>query len=62
MIHRGVTFTIRTGIAHHEWGIVVELPSERTVEKTVHGSRKAAETAAHGVIDRWLERHPPPIT
>ena len=62
MIHRGVTFAIRTGIAHHEWVIVVELPSGRTVEKMVHGSRKAAEAVAHDVIDRWLQLHPPPIT
>ena len=61
MDHRGVPYTIRTGIEHNRWTMVVHLPQGRTVEKAVNGARQMAETAACSVIDKWLEKNLPPV-
>ena len=58
MTHNGLDYLIRTGIEHSEWVVAVQLPSGRSIEKTVYGARKAAEAVAHDVIDRWLVRNP----
>ena len=58
MDHRGVTYTIRTGIEHDQWVLVVNLPRGR-IEKRVQCTKREAEGAACAMIDKWLEKNGP---
>jgi hypothetical protein len=55
MDHRGVPYTIRTGIERNHWVVVVHLPDGKTVEKRVKGARRQAEVLARSIIDEWLK-------
>lgn len=58
MVHRDVTYTVRTGIEPDQWVLVVNLPRGR-VEKRVHCTKRAAEGLACTMIDKWLEKNGP---
>ena len=59
MVHRGIPFTIRTGIERNRWTVVVDLPNGKTVEKLIHDLRHRAEATACEIIDKWLEKNGP---
>ena len=59
MVHRGIPFTIRTGIQRNRWTVVVHLPDGKTVEKPIHDLRHRAEAIAREIIDNWLDKNGP---
>jgi hypothetical protein len=59
MDHRGVPYTIRTGIERNHWVVVVRLPDGKTVEKRVQRPRREAQARACSIIDEWLGRKGP---
>ena len=56
MVHRGIPFTIRTGIERNRWTVVVNLPNGKTIERPIHDLRYKAEAVACEIIDNWLKR------
>jgi hypothetical protein len=58
MDHRGVRYTIRTGIEPDQWTLVVNLP-RGTIEKRVQSTKRKADETACAIIDKWLEKNGP---
>jgi hypothetical protein len=59
MDHRGVPYTIRTGIERDRWVVVVHLPDGKMVEKPIRAPRHRAEALACSIIDEWLRKKGP---
>jgi hypothetical protein len=57
MEHRGIRYTIRTGIVRQTWSVAIHPSGVGAIEKPFKGSRPAAELRAHSMIDRWLQEH-----
>jgi hypothetical protein len=55
MEHRGIRYTIRTGIVRQTWSVAIHPSGVGVIEKPFKGSRPAAESCAHSMIDRWLQ-------
>jgi len=55
MDHRGVPYTIRTGIEPDQWTVVVHLP-RGTIEKRVQSTKRKAQETACAIIDKWLDK------
>jgi len=55
MEHRGIRYTIRTGIVRQTWSVAIHPSGVGAIEKPFKGPRLAAELRAHSMIDRWLQ-------
>jgi hypothetical protein len=60
MDYRGIGYSLRLGIVHEDWLVVVDTPNSHPIEKRVNGSRQSADRPARSLIDTWLKLHPPP--
>ena len=57
MVHRGIRYAIRIGIAREQWRVAIHIPGKRLPEeRTVFGTRGDAETRARSIINAWLKK------
>src|SRR5436190_13951496 len=57
MEHRGIRYTVRTGIERDQWVIAIHPGDVEMAGKVVNGNREQAEAVAHSLINKWLDRH-----
>ena len=56
MEYRGIRYTIRAGIQHGQWAVVIHPQGvEVGAKRQVSGSRKDAESHARRMINEWLK-------
>ena len=56
MEHKGIRYTIRTGIVRNEWSVAIHPAGFEPIEKLVTGKRRLAELRAYSLIDTWLKQ------
>jgi len=56
MEHKGIRYSIRTGIVRNEWSVAIHPTGVEPIEKVVNGKRQLAELRAHSLIDAWLRQ------
>jgi hypothetical protein len=57
MEYRGIRYTIRAGIERDQWLVAIHPGEVEMAGKVVNGDREQAESRAHSMIDKWLNRH-----
>jgi hypothetical protein len=60
MEHRGVRYTIRTGIERGLWSVAIYPGGVESSPKLTYGTRKYAESRARSMIDRCLQEQSGP--
>jgi hypothetical protein len=58
MEHRGVRYTIRSGIERGLWFVAIHPDGVESTARLVYGKRQVAEFEAHSMIDRWTQGKP----
>jgi hypothetical protein len=56
--YKGIRYTIRLGIEREQWFVAIYPAGVEMPGKAISGSREEAESQAHSMINRWLEKHP----
>jgi hypothetical protein len=56
MEHRGIRYTIRTGIEPDLWSVAIHPGGVESAAKRLYGTRENAEFHARSMIDRWLHK------
>jgi hypothetical protein len=56
MEYRGIRYTIRARIERGEWFVAIHPDDVEMPGKIVSGGRERAETLAHFMIKRWLDK------
>lgn len=55
MEYKGIRYSLRVGIAPLEWWVAIHPPdATNAMEKSIKGTRQAAENLAVFMIDKWL--------
>lgn len=57
MEYKGIGYTIRARIERDQWIIAIRPGDVEMAGKVVNGDRAEAESQAHAMIDKWLDRH-----
>jgi hypothetical protein len=57
MEYRGIRYTIRARIERDEWSVAIHPGDVESAGKIITGDREQAESLAHSLIDKWLDRH-----
>lgn len=57
MEYKGIRYTIRARIERDEWLVAIHPGDVEMPGKIVSGDREQAETLAHTMINKWLDRH-----
>jgi hypothetical protein len=56
MEYKGIRYTIRARIERDEWLVAIYPGGVEMAGKIVSGDRERAETLAHFLINKWLDR------
>lgn len=56
MEYKGIRYTIRARIERGEWFVAIHPSDVEMPGKIVSGDRERAETLAHLMINKWLDR------
>jgi hypothetical protein len=54
MEYRGIRYTIRAGIEHGQWFVVIHPEGVEVSSNKIFGAREDAEFHAHSMINKWL--------
>ncbi len=57
MEYRGIRYTIRARIERDEWSVAIHPGDIESAGKIITGDREQAESLAHSLIDKGLDRH-----
>jgi hypothetical protein len=57
MEYRGIRYTIRARIERDQWSVAIHPGDVESAGKIITGDREQAESLAHSLIDKWLDRH-----
>jgi hypothetical protein len=55
MEYRGIRYTIRAGIEHGQWSVVIHPEGIEVSANKVFGTREDAKVHAHSMIKKWLD-------
>jgi hypothetical protein len=57
MEHRGIRYTIRARVEPGQWIVAIHPGDVEMAGKVINGDHAQAESLAHAMINKWLERH-----
>lgn len=57
MEYRGIRYTIRVRVERDQWTVAIHPDDVEMAGKVVNGPREQAESVAHAMINKWLDRH-----
>jgi hypothetical protein len=57
MEYRGIRYTVRARVERDQWMVAIHPGDVEMAGKVINGGREQAETLAHSMINKWLDRH-----
>jgi hypothetical protein len=55
--YRGIRYTVRVRIEREHWSVAIYPNGVEMPGKVITGPREKAESHAHSLINKWLEKH-----
>src|ERR1700683_2558200 len=55
--YRGIRYTIRVRIEREQWYVAIHPDDVEVAGRLIVGPRENAESHAHSLINKWLEKH-----